>query len=115
NVIEHSGVGDISVVVVRYFGGIKLGTGGLVRAYSSSVSEAMKQAEFITKITMQELVLSFPYAEEAQVRYLVADVHGKVLNVEYSEFVTLSCHLPIQEIDSFEQRLGLDIITRRRE
>ena len=114
NVIEHSGVGDIAVVVVRYFGGIKLGTGGLIRAYSSSVSEAMKQAEFITKIAMQALALSFPYAEEAQVRYLLADVQGEVLNVEYTESVTLFCHVPVQKIDSFEQRVGLNVAIAKR-
>jgi len=112
NVLEHSGVGDIGAVVVRYFGGIKLGTGGLVRAYSSSVSEAMKQAEFVNKIAMQTLYLTLSYAEEAQVRYLLADEKGQLLEVQYGNSVSISCCLPIQNIINFKQRLALDIILR---
>jgi putative IMPACT (imprinted ancient) family translation regulator len=75
----------------------------------------MKQAEFIAKVAMQALALIFPYAEEAQVRYLLADVQGEVLNVEYGELVTLFCHVPVQKIDSFEQRLGLDVVVAKHE
>jgi uncharacterized YigZ family protein len=113
NVIEHSGVGDIGVVVVRYFGGIKLGAGGLARAYSSSVSEAMKQAEFIHKVAMQELELKLPYAKEAQVRYLLADAQGKVLDIKYNQLVTLLCHLPAQGVNHFKKRLEADVIVTK--
>jgi len=110
NVLEHSGVGDVCAVVVRYFGGIKLGTGGLARAYSSSVSEAMKQAEFITKVAMQQLNLRFSYAEEAQIRYLLADEQGEIVEIRYTDCVNLSCCLPVQHIENFKQRLALSII-----
>lgn len=110
NVLEHSGVGDIATVVVRYFGGIKLGTGGLARAYSSSVSEAMKQTNFVIKVAMETLYLRFSYADEAQVRYLLSDEQGRVVNVQYSDSVSMSCCLPINSIVSFRQRLGIHII-----
>ena len=109
NVLEHSGVGDVCAVVVRYFGGIKLGTGGLVRAYSSSVSEAMKQAEFITKVAMQTLNLSFSYAEEAQIRYLLADEQGEIIEIQYTDCVNLCCCLPVQHITNFKQRLARNV------
>ena len=110
NVLEHSDVGDIAVAVVRYFGGVKLGTGGLARAYSSSVSEAMKQAEYVIKIAMEDLSLSFPYAEEAQVRYLLGEVDGKVGELQYSNLVTLSCRVPSHHCDDFKQKLGLKVV-----
>ncbi len=106
NVLEHSGVGDICAVVVRYFGGIKLGTGGLARAYSSSVSEAMKKAEFIPKVAMQTVNLSFSYAEEAQIRYLLADEEGEIVEIQYTDCVHLCCCLPVEHINNFKQRLA---------
>lgn len=110
NVLEHSGAGDVAVVVVRYFGGIKLGTGGLVRAYSSSVSEAIKQAEFVTKVAVEEVNLQFPYSEEAQVRYLLKDEQGEVLNVNYTEAVHLLGSVPIDRVNAFKERLGLEVV-----
>jgi len=115
NVLEHSEVGDIAVAVVRYFGGIKLGTGGLARAYSSSVSEAIKQAEYVMKIAMEDLSLSFPYAEESQVRYLLSEVDGKVGDLQYGDLVTLSCSVPSQYMDEFKQRLGLEVVINQNE
>ncbi len=109
NVLEHSDIGEIGAVVVRYFGGIKLGTGGLVRAYSSSVSEAIKQAEFITKVAMQHCTLVFPYAQESQVRYLIAKQQGEILDIQYTDKVTLFCYLPANHIESFKQKLAIDI------
>jgi uncharacterized YigZ family protein len=110
NVLEHSGIGNIGVVVVRYFGGIKLGTGGLVRAYTSSVSEAVKQLDCIQKVVMEMLTLTLPYAEEAQVRYLLGATQGNVLEVSYSDVVTIACQLPLQKMDDFKARLGFDIV-----
>jgi uncharacterized YigZ family protein len=110
NVLEHSDVGDIVAVVVRYFGGIKLGTGGLVRAYSSSVSTAMQQTVFITKVAKQELRLQFPYSDEAQVRYLLKDEQGEVLAVQYSDSVQFQCQLPRDNITAFKQRLGFNVV-----
>ena len=112
NVLEHSGIGDIAVVVVRYFGGIKLGTGGLARAYSSSVSAAMKQSTFISKVAMQTLSLHFPYAGEAQVRYLLNDEAGELLTVNYTDAVTFLCHLPQRHLERFKQRLALDVVVK---
>ena len=59
DVLMHNDMQDILAVVVRYFGGIKLGTGGLVRAYSSSVQEALKQATLTTVTTLHEYSNSF--------------------------------------------------------
>jgi uncharacterized YigZ family protein len=108
NVLEHSGVGDIGAVVVRYFGGVKLGTGGLVRAYSSSVSEAMKQAVFIDKVAMQVLTLHFSYADEAQVRYLLRGAEGIVLEIDYTAVVSMVCQIPYSILDEVTQRLRLE-------
>ena len=59
DVLMHNEMQDILAVVVRYFGGIKLGTGGLVRAYSSSISQALKVATLTTVTTLQEYQIHF--------------------------------------------------------
>ena len=112
NVLERSGVGDVAAVVVRYFGGIKLGTGGLVRAYSSSVSEAMKQVECVAKLAMEELSLIFPYSEEAQIRYLLTAEQGEVLEVQYGESVLMLCRLPSTQLVCFKDRLDFVVVIR---
>ena len=61
NVLLHDDMKDILAIVVRYFGGIKLGTGGLVRAYSASVQEALKQCTLTEVRTFQEYECIFPY------------------------------------------------------
>ena len=63
NILQHRKIGEIVVVVTRYFGGIKLGTGGLVRAYSNSVQMALQKlplAEFVT-LTTAQITLPFPF------------------------------------------------------
>lgn len=61
DVLMHHDMQDILVIVVRYFGGIKLGTGGLVRAYSSSVSQALEQSVLVQETIFDEYEIAFPY------------------------------------------------------
>lgn len=105
NVLQHSGAGEIAAVVVRYFGGIKLGTGGLVRAYSSSVAEAMKLTRFSPKTFHEQLTLSCPFAEEHDARYWLQQCGGKLESVAYSNNVKLTCIVPQTELDKFLQKL----------
>lgn len=59
--IRHSDLNDVCACVVRYFGGIKLGAGGLIRAYSSSVSDALKEAPKTEEVTCQQYSITYPY------------------------------------------------------
>lgn len=114
NVLEHSGVGDIAAAVVRYFGGIKLGTGGLVRAYSSSVSEAMQKVELINKIPMAELSLEFCYADETQVRHFLITEEGEVGDVNYTDSVEMRCRLPADHVNSLKAKLPISVVVREK-
>ena len=77
NVLLHKQVGEIVAVVVRYFGGTKLGAGGLVRAYGAAVQAACEQLPLITRITLKHGKLICDYAQEQQVRYWLGqyDIH----------------------------------------
>lgn len=106
-VLQHSGAGEIAAVVVRYFGGIKLGTGGLARAYSSSVSETLKQTSFQLKVPHTMIIISCPFADEHNIRYLLAAAKGTVEAIDYQSNVTLHCRLPKPTLTAFMQQLPL--------
>ena len=89
NVLQHKNVSDILLVVVRYFGGTKLGAGGLVRAYSSSASGVMECLEVVTNTPLREARLRLDYAEEQPVRRLLEELEVTVSSSTYGEHVEL--------------------------
>ncbi len=88
NVLNHKHLVDVIAIVVRYFGGVKLGAGGLVRAYGGAVSVALEAAEFVLVEQQVEIQLQFPFSLESQVRH-VTDQFGLLLsNVDYQQHVS---------------------------
>lgn len=73
SVLEHQNLNHILCIVTRYFGGIKLGAGGLVRAYTKSVTEALKEALIIDDINMLKIEFSIPYHCQKQVDFEIKD------------------------------------------
>ncbi|MEZ5475935.1 MAG: YigZ family protein [Thiolinea sp.] len=99
NVLLHGGVGEVVAVVVRYFGGIKLGTGGLVRAYSSSVVEALRLTPLRDKVETVPLRLEVPYPFEDVVRRHLGS-HGVQLDdTSYGEQLLIACHCPADQLE----------------
>lgn len=93
NVLQHSPITDVCIVVVRYFGGIKLGAGGLVRAYSGTASSTIALVETVTKIPKTTILLAFPYAFEDLVRRQLSNHHGQVVDIQYAEQITAECEV----------------------
>ena len=94
NVLQHKSVGDVMVVVVRYFGGIKLGAGGLVRAYSHSaqlVMEALKLEQRVAKIQVR---IDCGFHQEQEVRHWLSNHQGEIGEVDYTDKVQMNCLLP---------------------
>lgn len=73
NVLKNNDLNYILCVVIRYFGGIKLGAGGLVRAYSSSVKEVLEKCEFGSLIPGFKLIIDFDYENMKQIDYILKD------------------------------------------
>ena len=71
NVLEKEQLNHILVIVVRYFGGIKLGAGGLVRAYTKSLTEALKLAQYEILIKGYKVEINFNYDEEKNIQYIL--------------------------------------------
>jgi uncharacterized YigZ family protein len=115
NVLQHSDAGEIAAVVVRYFGGIKLGAGGLVRAYSGSTSEAIKITQLVRKIPKQLVSFTFPFAEENTFRYLLDQVGGNIESIQYSNQVSVLCQLSVSDVDGFIQKLPHQIVLQDNE
>ena len=108
NVLQHKAIGNVLVVVVRYFGGIKLGAGGLTRAYAGSAQAAvdmMALADFVPQATV---VIEAGFATEAQCRYVVESLNGHIDDVAYSQQVHLTVTLAAEHIDALKERLAMD-------
>ncbi|WP_020527495.1 YigZ family protein [Flexithrix dorotheae] len=76
---------DVLVVVVRYFGGTKLGVGGLITAYKTSTQEALENAEIITKYLEKEFKITFEYPQMNDVMKLVKDFDLKILDQYFEQ------------------------------
>ena len=81
NVLVGSGLGEVTAVVTRYFGGIKLGTGGLVRAYGGSLNNALAKLNTVLKVPSVELLGSSEYSMQGAIEQLLK-THYQVLNIE---------------------------------
>lgn len=92
--IQHAGVTDCVVVVTRYFGGILLGTGGLVRAYTAAASGALAAARIVTMRQVVRCRVRLPYARFEQAQRLVAAAGGRLEDPVYDDAVTLCWKMP---------------------
>lgn len=101
NVLVHKDVFNILAVVVRYWGGIKLGAGGLTRAYGQAISEAIKTAELIPVEAMCERRLVLQFADESMLRRLCEQYEVSILDAQYDEAVTLLLKMKVSQADAF--------------
>jgi uncharacterized YigZ family protein len=104
-VLLGSGVGDVVVVVTRYFGGTLLGTGGLVRAYSGGVKAALKALNRIEKITWHTLLASGPYRWITPVERLLPSFEGRIAAQDLAADVTWEIAVPEERAGSLAAAL----------
>jgi uncharacterized YigZ family protein len=89
NVLQHKGLMGVIAVVVRYFGGIKLGAGGLTRAYGNAVSQALDLTEIITPINKTSFTLAMPFELENKVRHLNMHFEADISEIHYSSQIDM--------------------------
>lgn len=106
DVLRHQDLQGVLATVVRYFGGIKLGAGGLVRAYTDAVAQALLTADKIPLIKQNHLACSVPYALEGMVRRELEASKAHLQAVEHASVVTLHFALPEPEAPALVLRLG---------
>jgi uncharacterized YigZ family protein len=105
-VLSGSGLGDAAVVVTRYFGGTRLGTGGLVRAYSDAVRQALAITPRAERVPVHIVMLAAPYSWFERLRLLIAAHHGELLEQEFAADVTLTARFPTERFPAFQEALG---------
>ena len=108
NVLQHKSIGNVIIIVVRYFGGIKLGAGGLTRAYAGSAQAAVDEMVLLPYVPMAQVQIIAEFATEAQCRYVDEDLGGHIDDVTYSKQVTLTVTLAEADIDHLKERLAMD-------
>ena len=100
NVLEKEELNHTLVVVVRYFGGIKLGAGGLVRAYTKATTDALKTTTYDLLIPGKRIALQFPY-EEKNILYILGD--STIEEKKYLENVTYTCMVDLDVLEKLEK------------
>jgi uncharacterized YigZ family protein len=104
-VLRGSGLGDVAVVVTRYFGGTLLGTGGLVKAYTESTQMVVNAVGRGRRIPVYVVMLAIPYNLLERVRTLVVLQHGEILGEDYAADITITIRVPVESFDSFQNEL----------
>ncbi len=89
NILNSKGIVNAVVIVTRYFGGILLGTGGLVRAYTGAMQEALKEIQEVTKDTGLEVCLETIYPDLEKMKYYLKQNNIDIVNTEFSENVNV--------------------------
>ncbi|WP_101676405.1 YigZ family protein [Alloalcanivorax mobilis] len=106
NVIQHKGVGDVMVVVIRYFGGVKLGAGGLVRAYAGAAEAVLSAMQVIEQVPENELTLDFDFPDEQPLRHWCDQYQARLEDIQYTQRVSARIIVPTEHQPALEAFCG---------
>lgn len=104
-VLRGSGLGDVALVITRYFGGTLLGTGGLVKAYTEAAQSVVNAVERGERVPVHVAMAAIPYNLLERIRLLASKNHGKVLGEDYAGDVTLTLQFPLENFENFQADL----------
>ena len=105
-VVKGSGLGDVTVVIIRYFGGTKLGTGGLVKAYTEATQLALAELPVSEKIAWQSVEVTIPYNFYEQCQRLIEAHHGRIEAEGFTAEITLRLTFTVDDLPTFEAMLA---------
>ncbi len=105
DVIRKKGITDVAIVVTRYFGGILLGTGGLVRAYTQAASDAVNAAGLARYDNYAEVHIDCDYSEYGKISFELEKYTKKIIDTDFGERVSLKFLLISEEYDALEKKI----------
>ena len=103
NILTSQNLSNVLVIITRYFGGILLGTGGLVKAYSLAVQEALNKAKIITKDLGKEVQIIVNYADFEKLKYYLNQNNIKMIDVKYEENICVNIEITDQKLEKMLQ------------
>ena len=106
NLLSSQNLNNILVVVTRYFGGILLGTGGLVRAYSGTVQKGIEEAEIIEKDLGLEILIETNYSEIEKLKYYLKQNNINVIDTRFLENVEVICEMTKEKFEKLEKNIN---------
>ena len=109
---DETAIDNIITIVTRYFGGIKLGAGGLTRAYRQSVADALKGAEIVEKFSVPLYKITVDYSYTKKFEHLIKVHHIKCINTEYLDRVSYTCYLENESFLTIIQDLTNNTYTK---
>jgi uncharacterized YigZ family protein len=104
-VLQGSGLGDIAVVITRYFGGTKLGTGGLVRAYSDTMRTVLDVLPLAQKVSAITARGAFPYKYFEQIKLLINKHNGMIIDEKFGVDVSMTLQFREEDLPAFQEAL----------
>jgi uncharacterized YigZ family protein len=102
--LEGENVINVVLGVIRYFGGVKLGTGGLTRAYGNAAKMAIEQTQFQPWVEMTEFEMEIEYSELQNLEYQLKKCNGQLIDQQFSDKVKVSVLLPLSEKQQLQQQ-----------
>jgi putative IMPACT (imprinted ancient) family translation regulator len=105
-VLSHADIGEVSVVIIRYFGGTKLGTGGLARAYGDAIKAVLADCPTMVKLEQCELGIGLPYDLSGKIEHLCQSHGGEIIDRQYGQQLQLRIKLLKDKQTELCQALG---------
>lgn len=115
SVIQHKDMGDVLVMVIRYFGGIKLGAGGLVRAYAGAAESVLSEVGRVIQKPLEVVYVIMGFADEQPLRHWCEGHDGLIVDVEYGSTVKATIELAVEECDELRaycDSRGLELLKK---
>ena len=100
-VLKKNELKDTTIVVTRYYGGIKLGAGGLIRAYSKSTSEALKATGIVKRQLMKNISITVEYPLLGKIENELHQKNHLIIGIDYLEHVTFNVVVAVDQVESF--------------
>lgn len=104
-VLKKQDVSNVLAVVTRYFGGTKLGAGGLIRAYTHAVSEGLSQIGLVKGVLQKEVSVTLSYSLLSKLEHFIEYSNYLIKNIDYAQDVTVYCLVQTEEVKTFESEI----------